>query len=141
MEPHKYPLLIALNIDDPQDLSNVRDIYFDINLTVIFEQPKQSFKFNSMSRIVQHHVFSNNYISKFVGVYSSKVIEHCHSRRSFDYEFYTASHITPLEELCAREAPMNRIDRCIRKLTSDKTEAIPWGWARKCYAEAPGETV
>lgn len=120
-------------------MSNLRDLYFNMNLAIIFESPKKSFKFSSIWRFVQHHIFSNNFISKFVGAYSSKVIEHCLTQRTFDYEFYIASHITPLEELCMREAPMSRMDRCIRKLASDKNEAIPLGWLKKCYLDAPGE--
>ena len=54
------------------------------------------------------------------------------SRRSLDYDFYSASHTTSLEELCSRDPPVSAVDRCIAKMLNDKNDPVPAGWVRKC---------
>jgi hypothetical protein len=128
-------LLVVENIVDSEDIGNLKEAYFKYKISILFESVGESFRFNSINRFVQAHTFSNNYLSKFTGHYSSSLIEDCLHYRHIDYDFYLASKHTPLEELCTRETPMSRSDKCLRKLIKDRNDPIPSGWVRKCYEE------
>jgi recombinational DNA repair protein RecR len=95
-------VLIAKNIEESRDLTNLKEVYFEHNLTIVFENPKEAYKYNAINRFVEHYYFSNNYLSKFIGTYPEKTIQNCLAHRTFDYDLYIVSLITPLEELCSR---------------------------------------
>ena len=108
-------------------------MYFKYKIAILFESVGESFNYNSITRFVEHRTFSNNYLSKFVGHYSSKMRENCLHYRQIDYDFYIASKSTPLEELCTHETVLSRGDKCLRKLIGEKSDPVPSGWARTCF--------
>ena len=85
------------NIEEHEDIENMEDLYFERDISIIFQKPKRSFRFNSIFRFVEHYIFPDNYLSKFIGRHSSKMIEKCLAMKNFDYSFYSASRDIPME--------------------------------------------
>jgi hypothetical protein len=94
-------VLLVENVRDPQDLANLAEAYFRLEVIIVFQLAHESLRLSVIFGLVQHFPFSDNYLSKFAGHSFPEHLQDCLARRSFDYELYAASRLSSLEELCS----------------------------------------
>jgi hypothetical protein len=134
--PDKYNILVVRGYTTSQQLNFLKEIFLRSTLSIIFEDISPSvFQLHSISHMVMHQQFSNNYLPKLLEHHPSKTLQNCAQYNTFDFHFYQASKDTSLVELCSRKLPSSRASFCIRNFMRDPKDRVPEGWVRQCLRE------